>query len=129
MALIHSQNTKPEKVVRSMLHRMGFRFRLYRRDFPGHPDIILPKYRSVVFVHGCFWHYHQNCQDGKIPKSNQEYWKPKLEKTVRRDREALEVLQSAGWKTLVIWECEVTKDLAGLRNKLISFLNNDERLT
>jgi len=129
MALIRSQNTTPERVVRSVLHRMGFRFRLHRRDLPGHPDIVLPKYRSVVFVHGCFWHYHQNCRDGKIPKSNQAYWKPKLERTVRRDREAMEALQSAGWKILIIWECEVANDLVGLRNKLLAFLNKDERLT
>lgn len=123
MSLIRSKNTKPETAVRSMLHHMGFRFRLHRRDLPGRPDIVLPMYRSVIFVHGCFWHFHQNCRDGKIPQSNQDYWKPKLERTIRRDNEALAALRNAGWNTLVIWGCEVKKNLPELHDRILAFLN------
>lgn len=123
MSLVRSRNTKPEKAVRSVLHHMGIRFRLHRRDLPGRPDIVLPKYRSVIFVHGCFWHFHQNCRDGKIPRSNQDYWKPKLERTIRRDNEALAALRNAGWSTLVIWECEVRKNLPEVQDRILTFLN------
>ena len=123
MSLVRSRNTKPEKAVRSVLHHMGIRFRLHRRDLPGRPDIVLPKYRSVIFVHGCFWHFHHNCRDGKIPWSNQDYWKPKLERTIRRDNEALAALRNAGWSTLVIWECEVRKNLPEVQEKILTFLN------
>lgn len=124
MSLIRSKNTKPEKVIRSMLHRMGYRFRLHRRDLPGHPDIVLPKYRAAIFVHGCFWHFHQNCRDGKIPQSNQDYWKPKLERNARRDEEGVAALQRAGWNTLVVWECEVRKSLPELQERIQLFFSD-----
>ena len=124
MSLIRSKDTKPETVVRSMLHRMGHRFRLHRRDLPGHPDIVLPKHRVVIFVNGCFWHSHKNCRDGKMPRSNQDYWRPKLERTVRRDAESVAALQRDGWKTLVIWECEVRKSLPELPVRVQFFLDS-----
>jgi len=124
MSLIRSKNTKPEKIIRSMLHRMGYRFRLHRRDLPGHPDIVLPKYSAVIFVHGCFWHFHENCRDGKIPQSNQDYWRPKLERNARRDDECLARLQRAGWNTLVIWECEVRKCLPEVQERIQSFFSD-----
>jgi DNA mismatch endonuclease (patch repair protein) len=122
MSLIRSNNTKPEKVVRSMMHRMGFRFRLHHQDLPGRPDIVLPKYRAVIFVHGCFWHQHKGCRDGKIPQSNYDYWEPKLKGNARRDEENLAALENAGWNTLVIWECELKKSLPGVQERIRSFL-------
>jgi len=124
MSLIRCKNTKPEKVVRSMLHRMGYRFRLHRRDLPGQPDIVLPKYRAAIFVHGCFWHFHQNCRDGKIPLSNQDYWRPKLDRNARRDEESVAALQRAGWNILVVWECEVRKSLPELQEHIQLFFSD-----
>ena len=123
MSLIRSKNTKPEKIVRSMLYYMGLRFRRHRRDLPGRPDIVLPKYGLAIFVHGCFWHFHQGCRDGKIPQSNQDYWEPKLKRNVKRDKDSLAALKDAGWNTLVIWECEVKKQLPQVQLKIIGLLN------
>lgn len=102
-----------------MLHRLGFRFRKNVKELPGKPDIVLPKYKTVIFVHGCFWHQHESCRRATIPKSNLEYWKPKLEGNIRRDFEHKTALNAAGWKTIVVWECE-TKNVAELSNKLKS---------
>lgn len=109
MRRIRSKNTGPEHVVRRYLHSKGFRFRLHRNDLPGHPDLVLPKYRTVVQVHGCFWHQHDdpNCPDSRIPDSNQSYWIPKLGRTVVRDRETHEALREAGWNVEVVWSCEL----------------------
>lgn len=122
MSLIRSKHTRPELIVRSMLHRMGFRFRLHRRDLPGEPDIVLPKHKSAIFVHGCFWHFHKNCRDGKIPQSNQEYWRPKLEGNARKDEQALSALRADGWNTLVIWECELRENLTEVQERVEEFL-------
>lgn len=111
MSLIRSKNTKPERIVRSVLHRRGYRFRLHRRDLPGQPDIVLPRYRTAIFVHGCFWHSHRNCRDGRVPQSNERYWRPKLELNARRDEQTLATLEKGGWNTLVVWECEVERNL------------------
>ena len=105
MGRITSKNTSPELRDRSVLHRMGYRFRLHRKDLPGKPDIVLPKWELVVFVHGCFWHGH-DCCEGHIPKSNSAYWGPKLERNRERDIENAEKLAQLGWKRLVIWECQ-----------------------
>lgn len=107
MRRIRSQGTGAELTVRRTVHRLGFRFRLHRRDLPGRPDLTLPRHRVVIFVNGCFWHQHQGCREGRVPSSNVDYWRPKLERNVARDREALEELAARGWRTLVIWECEV----------------------
>jgi DNA mismatch endonuclease, patch repair protein len=107
MRLVHSSDTGPEKVVRSLLHGLGFRFRLHRKDLPGNPDIVLPKYSTVVFVHGCFWHRHAGCPRATTPAVNQEYWLPKFERTVKRDRTNVRELQRQGWHVIIVWECEL----------------------
>lgn len=106
MRRIRSRNTNPELLVRSLVHRLGFRFRLHRSDLPSKPDLVFSSLRKVIFVHGCFWHVHKGCIDGKIPKSRVEYWKAKLERNVERDRMSRKALRKLGWKSLVIWECE-----------------------
>lgn len=105
MAGIRGRNTGPERLVRSLLHRAGFRFRLHRRDLPGSPDIVLPRHRAVVFVHGCFWHAHPGCPLAKEPTSNAEFWHRKLLANRERDARAVEALLAAGWRVLVVWEC------------------------
>ncbi|MFW5498395.1 MULTISPECIES: very short patch repair endonuclease [unclassified Maridesulfovibrio] len=117
MSRIKSKNTKPERIVRSLLHNMGFRFRLHRKDLPGKPDIVLPKYKTIIFVHGCFWHQHPGCKDSKIPKSNSEYWINKFNNNAERDKIAVEKLEGAGWHVITVWACE-TKDLDRLAGSL-----------
>jgi len=109
MRAIRRENTRPELAVRRALHAMGLRFRLHRRDLPGTPDIVLPKHRRVVLVHGCFWHQHSGCQHAKRPKSRPEYWLPKLARNVDRDGRITRALKAAGWHVTIVWECE-TKD-------------------
>jgi DNA mismatch endonuclease, patch repair protein len=117
MAAIRAKNTKPEVIIRSLIHKMGYRFRLHRRDLPGCPDIVLPGRKKIVFVHGCFWHQHpdKNCKDARLPKSRPEYWLPKLERNQKRDAEALAALRKDGWKCFTIWECETRKESAALK--------------
>ena len=110
MARIRSRDTKPELIVRSLLHRCGVRFSLRRRDLPGHPDIVLPKYKTVVFVHGCFWHRHAHCRMASDPKSHQAFWQAKFEANVARDRHNRRALTKAGWKVIVLWECGIMRD-------------------
>lgn len=106
MAAIRSKNTAPERRVRSLLHLLGYRFRLHRSDLPGKPDIVLPKLKTVILVHGCFWHSH-DCPSGRlIPKTRPKYWADKRRNTVARDRQTTEALHAAGWKVIVIWECQ-----------------------
>lgn len=115
------KNTLPEVRVRQLLHTMGYRFRLHRRDLPGSPDIVLPKYRLAIFVHGCFWHQHQGCRLARVPKTRSDYWLPKFERTVSRDQEAVRALAIQGWKTAIVWECETIKEDV-LRSKLYELL-------
>lgn len=117
MRRVRGKDTTPEKVVRSLLHRLGFRFRLHRADLPGNPDIVLPKYGAVVFVHGCFWHRHVGCPRASTPASRQEYWLPKFRRTVERDKEKHQLLRNAGWNVIVVWECEL-RDIAQLAARL-----------
>jgi DNA mismatch endonuclease (patch repair protein) len=109
MSLIRSKETKPEVFVRSVLHQLGFRFRKNVKNLPGKPDIVLPKYKTVIFVHGCFWHQHEGCRRATIPKSNIDYWKPKLIGNVARDASHRASLEALGWNVAVIWECETKK--------------------
>ena len=107
MSAIKSKNTKPEIKVRKVLHSMGYRFRLHRKDLPGSPDIVLPKYKTVIFVHGCFWHRHENCKYASTPKTRQEFWKAKFRDNINRDKLNQENLSSMGWKIIIVWECEI----------------------
>lgn len=124
MSRIRSRDTKPEKIVRTLLHRAGFRFRLHVTHLPGKPDVVLPKHQKIVLVHGCFWHRHPGCKRCTTPSTNQGYWIPKLEGNAKRDRHTLRQLNQLGWKTLVIWECE-TKNPAKMDQKLRKFLSSD----
>jgi len=109
MRAIRSVGMKPELLVRRLVHGMGYRFRLHRKDLPGRPDLVFPSRRKAIFVHGCFWHQHpdESCKDSRLPKSNGAYWLPKLRRNVERDAAAITSLRRAGWKTLVLWECEL----------------------
>lgn len=115
MRRIRSHDTKPEVAVRKIVHALGFRFRLHRRDLPGSPDLVLPKYRAIIFVHGCFWHQHPGCREGRLPSSNRDYWIGKLGRNVKRDRASLRMLRKLGWNVLIVWECEVGRDVAARR--------------
>lgn len=104
MSRIRSRDTAPEMLIRRGLHASGFRFRLHQRQLPGRPDIVLPRYRTVIFVNGCFWHSH-GCHISRLPETQREYWQPKLDRTIQRDRDAAAALKLAGWKVVVVWEC------------------------
>ena len=125
MGRIRSKNTKPEIIVRSILHHLGYRFRIHRRDLPGTPDIVLPKYNSIIFVHGCFWHRHPGCSCAYMPKSRMEFWEQKFTDTIKRDERTMDALTKLGWKVLIIWECEL-KEPEAVVKKLESFLNNSD---
>lgn len=109
MAAVRSRDTKPEVQIRSLLHRLGFRFRLYDKSLPGKPDIVLKKYKTVIFVNGCFWHHHENCRDSRLPKTNKDFWEKKINSNVERDRRNKYKLIESGWRVLVIWECEIRR--------------------
>jgi DNA mismatch endonuclease (patch repair protein) len=109
MSRIRSKDTKPEEIVRKFLFSKGFRYRKNDRRYPGCPDIVLPKYRTIIFINGCFWHCHEGCSDFVIPKSNQDYWVPKLEKNRKRDEKNYAILRNSGWNVLIVWECELKK--------------------
>ena len=121
MQAVKSKDTGPELTVRRMLHAMGHRLRLHRKNLPGRPDIVLPKHRKVIFVHGCFWHAH-GCRKGQPPKSRQDYWLPKPEANVQRDASKINDLRSMGWKVLIVWQCE-TRDHAALAQRLQQFVD------
>lgn len=125
MSHISGKNTKPEILVRSLLHRMGYRFRIHKKDLPGRPDICLPKHKKVIFVHGCFWHGHENCPRSKRPTTNVEFWNKKIDGNIERDKENIKKLRRLGWQTLMIWTCEI-KNQEELKNKLISFIERQE---
>lgn len=107
MAQIKSTNTGPEVRVRSYLHKRGFRFRLHINDLPGKPDIVLPKYKTVIFIHGCFWHHHKGCKYARNPKTNTIFWKLKFETNRKRDIKVKEKLESLGWRVIILWECSI----------------------
>lgn len=123
MGRVKSRDTSPELQVRRMIHRMGFRYRLYVRELPGRPDIVLPRHRKAVFVHGCFWHRHAalGCKLARLPKSRLEFWLPKLESNRRRDQRDMRKLRNAGWQIMVVWECQL-RDKERLENRLKRFL-------
>ncbi|KPW75609.1 MULTISPECIES: very short patch repair endonuclease [Pseudomonas syringae group] len=119
MKLVKQKDTKPEMVVRRLLHKIGLRFRLHVRELPGTPDISLPKHETVIFVHGCFWHRHPCCRYASIPKTRQEFWLPKFATNVERDIRKATQLREMGWRVLTVWECE-TKDVIELQARLSS---------
>lgn len=121
MSGIKGKNTKPELAVRKLVHRMGFRYRLHRKDLPGSPDLVFPRLKKVIFVHGCFWHRHPGCRFAYTPKSNVQFWLEKLEGNARRDTVSLSLLDALGWVVLIVWECE-TSDLDALTRKVSLFL-------
>lgn len=118
MSRVKGRDTKPELAVRSLLHRLGYRFRLHRQDLPGKPDIVLPGRRAVVLVHGCFWHRHPDCRYATTPKSNREYWQRKFAGNKERDRRQRAELAALGWKVIVVWECEL-RDIQALARSLV----------
>jgi len=124
MSRIRGSNTRPELLVRSLLHRIGYRFRLHRRDLPGTPDVVLPKYKTVVFVHGCFWHRHPGCRFAYTPKSRVKFWTDKFSANVNRDARARHALEQAGWTVLVVWECEL-KDMKVLAKRLAAEIGGE----
>ena len=115
MRQIRSKNTTPELLLRRMLHRLGYRFRLHRKDLPGKPDLVFPSRRKTIFVHGCFWHQHPACREGRVPGTRLEYWAPKLAGNRQRDEAAQSALQEQGWQFLVVWECELRDTASALR--------------
>lgn len=124
MSRIKGKNTKPEMVVRSVCHEMGLRYRLHRKDLPGTPDLVFPKHRLCIFVHGCFWHRHPDCKYAYTPKSRLEFWLPKLAKNVERDLDAQQALLALGWRVVIIWECH-TKNREFLRDEIHKALGLD----
>jgi DNA mismatch endonuclease (patch repair protein) len=117
MAAVRGKNTTPEKIVRKILHSEGFRFRLHRRDLPGCPDIVLPKHRTCIFVHGCFWHQHSGCRRATVPKTNVKFWRKKFDGNRQRDLAVKNQLTAANWRVIIIWECE-TKDIKKLAERI-----------
>ena len=123
MRAVKSKNTGPELFVRRLIHSLGYRYHLHRKDLPGKPDLVFPGRRKVIFVHGCFWHQH-DCQRGsRVPKTNVDYWLPKLSRNKGRDQKNIDLLQSSGWDVLVVWECEL-KDSDVLKQRICFFLDH-----
>lgn len=123
MSQIRAKNTQPEIFLRKFLHAQGFRFRLHNKKLPGTPDIILPKFNTVIFVHGCFWHHHKDCRFARFPVNNSAYWTPKILRNISRDKENKKDLKKAGWKVITVWTCKLKhqhlyKTLAAVKTKL-----------
>lgn len=129
MAGIKGRNTKPELLIRSLLHKKGFRYRLHVKDLPGKPDIVLPKYRSVIFIHGCFWHGHQGCHLFKLPATRTEFWKEKIDRNQMNDLKAVNLLLANSWRICIVWECSIRgakKDPEKVVNTIIDWLSGTE---
>jgi len=124
MARIRSKDTTPELVVRRLLHKLGYRFRLHRKDLPGRPDIVLPRHRKIILIQGCFWHGHANCQLASKPKSNIDYWNPKIASNRERDKRNLSALLADGWQVLELWECEI-RAFCNIEERTIFFMEQN----
>lgn len=122
MALVRAKDTKPELLVRRLVHGMGYRYRLHRRDLPGTPDLVFPGRAKVIFIHGCFWHRHAGCALARLPKSRGDFWLPKLTANAERDARNVRALRRLGWSVLTIWECQLG-DTAKLANRIRRFLD------
>lgn len=128
MAAIKGRDTKPEILVRKMVHRMGYRFRLHRKDLPGKPDLVFPRLRKIIFVHGCFWHKHKCPAGSKIPAQNFDFWEHKRQLNKERDKRTLRSLRRAGWSVLILWECKLKKKhLNDVRETVSVFLDEQRR--
>lgn len=125
MSRIRGKNTVPEVAVRRVVHRLGYRFRLYRKDLPGSPDLVFPRLKKIIFVHGCFWHGH-DCGKGKLPKSNVRFWRAKIVKNRERDTRTVKALRAAGWSVMILWQCQ-TKDAKALEKRLKMFMKGLRR--
>ncbi len=125
MSRIRSGNTKPELLVRKYLFAQGFRYRLHEKSLPGKPDIVLKKYNTVIFVHGCFWHAHEGCRYFVVPKTRTEWWTNKLEGNVQKDKRNISQLKKAGWKVIIIWECKLKKNCENTLKKLADYIRKD----
>lgn len=125
MSRIAGRNTKPELLLRSLLHRAGFRFRLHTKDLPGKPDIVLPKYRIAIFVHGCFWHRHPGCANATLPSTRSDFWAAKLDGNVERDARNIAALEEAGWTVLIVWECDLKSDPQAVVSRLSESIRGD----
>jgi len=122
MSKIGPKNSKPEIIVRKIVHSLGYRFRLHRKDLPGNPDLVFPKYKKALFVHGCFWHGHKRCQQGKLPATNTTFWEEKISGNVKRDKSNFNKLRRLGWKYLVIWQCDLKEsNKENLKRKINNF--------
>ncbi|EKE6108897.1 DNA mismatch endonuclease Vsr [Vibrio cholerae] len=126
MSRVRAQGTKPEMKLRRLIHGMGFRYRLHRRDLPGKPDLVFLGRRSIIFMHGCFWHRHEGCGLARLPKSKRAFWSAKLEANKERDQKNISTLEAAGWRVLVIWECQL-RDEGEVREVVKEFLTNYKR--
>ena len=122
MSLVRAKNTKPELLVRRLVHGLGYRYRLHRRTLPGTPDLVFPGRDKVIFVHGCFWHRHPGCERARMPKSRLEFWVPKLEGNAQRDARDVRALRRLGWSVMTIWECQL-RDMTRLENRIRRFLD------
>ena len=130
MSRIKSVDTGPELIVRKLAHKLGFRFRLHAKHLPGRPDLVFRRHHAVIFVHGCFWHQHDDgiCRRGTLPKSNNDFWTKKLRRNVERDNSSVEALEGMGWRSLIVWECE-TAHLDALETKITKFLDEDQHVS
>lgn len=129
MRHVPGKNTKPEMCVRSALHRAGYRFRIHRSDLPGNPDIVLPFYRTVIFVNGCFWHQHLGCRKATIPQNNRDFWRKKLTRNVVRDAENRKKLADLGWNSITVWECEIKESMETTMERIFESLREQVRGT
>lgn len=127
MRAVKGKNTTPELVVRRLVRSMGYRYRLHRQNLPGKPDMVFPRLRKIIFVHGCFWHGHDCVRGARMPKANQDYWQKKISGNSSRDASSIAALQSQGWHVAVIWECEL-KDMAQIKGRLVKFLSKSQKL-
>jgi DNA mismatch endonuclease, patch repair protein len=131
MASVGQRDTGPEMRLRGVLHRMGLRYRLHDRKLPGSPDLVFPRYKSALFVHGCFWHVHKGCKFSTKPSSRTAFWKEKFEANKKRDRKSYDALEASGWRVLVVWECAIKRrkasDLKDLGSRVVLWLNSTER--
>jgi DNA mismatch endonuclease (patch repair protein) len=123
LSTVRGKDARPEWILRSALHRLGFRFQIHRKDLPGKPDLVLPKYRAVVLVHGCFWHRHMKCRHISMPSTNQEFWSNKFSATIKRDSRVLRELHAHGWRTIVIWECQLEGNTISTIKTVVNWLS------